>query len=90
MELTATRRTALHRYTFPSKEASEEYGILDNDADWRPRIVVDITNDGMGSGSDVKVDVDPETGRVTGSGRYLASFGQGTYVNSASASFFQP
>ena len=80
VELTATRRTALHRYTFPSREASEEYGIFEDDADWRTRIVVDVTNDGMGSGSDVGVNVDPQTGRVTGRGRYLASFGQGTYV----------
>ncbi|KAH8104929.1 glycoside hydrolase family 92 protein [Phellopilus nigrolimitatus] len=78
-ELTATRRTALHRYTFPSRAEAEAYGTVPNDVDWRPRIIVDITNDGMRSGNSPQLDIDPETGRVTGSAHFSASFGTGSY-----------
>ncbi|KAF8832765.1 hypothetical protein HHX47_DHR1001504 [Lentinula edodes] len=52
-ELTTTRRTALHRYTFPSSSAE-------------PRLVVDLTDDGLQSGYDVTLLIDPTTARVTG------------------------
>lgn len=53
VELTSTRRVALHRYTFPA--TSKE-----------PRIVVDITNDGQQSSTNPFMNIDPDTGRVTG------------------------
>lgn len=53
VELTSTRRVALHRYTFPA--SSKE-----------PRIVVDITNDGQQSSTNPSMNIDPDTGRVTG------------------------
>lgn len=63
VELTASRRTALHRYTFPSRPVISDdqeggggrEGDVNIDVDWRPRILVDITSDGDGSGV---VDVD--------------------------------
>ncbi|KAH7921950.1 glycoside hydrolase family 92 protein [Leucogyrophana mollusca] len=66
VELTASRRTALHRYTFPASSRI-------------PRILVDITNDGMESAFNPVVDIDSRTGRVTGGARFSASFGHGSY-----------
>lgn len=66
VELTASRRTALHRYTFPP--SSRE-----------PRIVVDITNDGLTSNTEPVVNVNTATGRVTGGARFASSFGPGRY-----------
>lgn len=84
VELTASRRTALHRYTFPSRpvisddqEEGGGGGDANIDVDWRPRILVDITSDGDGSGSRAFASVDAETGRVTGGARFLSSFGSG-------------
>ncbi len=53
VELTATRRTALHRYTFPPASKT-------------PRILLDVTNDGQLSANDITMLVDPDTGRMTG------------------------
>lgn len=64
VELTATRRTALHRYTFP---AGTEH----------PRILVDITNDGQRSSTDPVITLDPETAKVIGGSSFAASFGPG-------------
>ncbi|KAI0708309.1 glycoside hydrolase family 92 protein [Earliella scabrosa] len=66
VELTATRRTALHRYTFP--EGTEF-----------PRILVDLSNDGQRSATDPIMDVDPDTGRAKGAASFAASFGPGRY-----------
>ncbi|KAF8624708.1 hypothetical protein AX17_007039 [Amanita inopinata Kibby_2008] len=66
VELTATRRTALHRYTFPAGTT-------------RPRIAVDITNDGQRSSTDPVMKLDPDTARVTGGASFAASFGPGRY-----------
>ncbi|TRM65199.1 glycosyl hydrolase family 92-domain-containing protein [Schizophyllum amplum] len=66
IELTATRRAALHRYTFPANTTE-------------PRILVDITNDGMQSSTDVQGSVDPLSGRVVGGAQFASSFGQDRY-----------
>ncbi|KAJ3019459.1 hypothetical protein NUW54_g78 [Trametes sanguinea] len=69
VELTSTRRTALHRYTFPKGTKT-------------PRIVVDITNDGQQSSTDPEMELDPDTARVTarvGGAHFEASFGPGRY-----------
>ncbi|KAG2122899.1 glycosyl hydrolase family 92-domain-containing protein [Suillus bovinus] len=66
VELTASGRTALHRYTFPP--SSRE-----------PRIVVDITNDGMDNTTAPVVNINPTTGRVTGGGSFASAFGPGRY-----------
>ncbi|KAI3611728.1 glycoside hydrolase family 92 protein [Moniliophthora roreri] len=83
VELASTRRTALHRYTFPAESVT-------------PRILLDVTNDGQISGIDPTMVIDPETGRIIGtlvaflvvyfpadsqvaSGNYAASFGPDRY-----------
>ncbi|KAF9531262.1 glycoside hydrolase family 92 protein [Crepidotus variabilis] len=65
VELTATRRASLHRYTFPSGTK-------------QPRILVDITNDGQRSATYPVVEVDP-AGKVVGGAEFAASFGPGKY-----------
>ncbi|KAJ3571669.1 hypothetical protein NP233_g3599 [Leucocoprinus birnbaumii] len=61
VELTATRRTALHRYTFPDGTES-------------PRLLVDITNDAQQSASNPSMTIDPTTGNVIGGATFSASF----------------
>ncbi|KAI0260072.1 glycosyl hydrolase family 92-domain-containing protein [Gloeopeniophorella convolvens] len=68
VELTATRRTAIHRYTFPP-----------NSRGFFPRINVDITDDGQESSEGPSITIDPATGRVTGGSNFQASFGPGRY-----------
>ncbi|KAN0133100.1 Glycosyl hydrolase family 92 domain containing protein [Lactarius tabidus] len=68
VNLTATRRASLQRYTFPPNVQ----GIL-------PRINVDITNDGQQSSQGPTILIDPTTGRVTGGSNFQASFGPGRY-----------
>ncbi|CAL1712499.1 unnamed protein product [Somion occarium] len=62
VELTATRRAALHKYTFPAGTRN-------------PRMVVDITNDGQQSSTDPIMELDSETGKVAGGASFAASFG---------------
>ncbi|CAE6525000.1 unnamed protein product [Rhizoctonia solani] len=66
VELTATRRAALHRYTFSKSSKA-------------PRILVDITNDGQQSATNPFTTIDPTTGRTTGGASFAASFGPGRY-----------
>ncbi|CCM06181.1 uncharacterized protein FIBRA_08423 [Fibroporia radiculosa] len=74
VELTATRRTALHRqvsrrtpwYTFPPDTAN-------------PRILLDVTDDGQYSSTRPAMTLDPNTSRVIGSADFQASFGPGRY-----------
>jgi len=67
VELTSTRRTGLHRYTFPP-------GTVE------PRMVVDITDDGQMSSTFPVMTLDPSTARVTGQAQFAASFGPGRYT----------
>ncbi|THG98109.1 hypothetical protein EW026_g4015 [Hermanssonia centrifuga] len=66
VELTATRRTALHRYTFPAGTVN-------------PRIMVDVTNDGQQSSTDPIMLLNATSARVTGGSSFAASFGPGRY-----------
>ncbi|KAF9259596.1 glycoside hydrolase family 92 protein [Marasmius fiardii PR-910] len=65
VELTATRRAALHRYTFPSSSNL-------------PRLLIDL-NDGQQSSRDHEMTLDSKTARVQGGATYTASFGPGSY-----------
>ncbi|KAJ6582482.1 glycoside hydrolase family 92 protein [Mycena vulgaris] len=66
VELTATRRTGLHRYTFPSTSTM-------------PRILLDITNDGQISTFSPELNINPKTGRMMASANFATSFGPGRY-----------
>ncbi|THV06347.1 glycoside hydrolase family 92 protein [Dendrothele bispora CBS 962.96] len=66
VELTAARRTAIHRYTFPTNTTE-------------PRMIVDITNDGQQSAIDTTMVLNSTTARVVGGASFAASFGPGRY-----------
>ncbi|KAF8193206.1 glycoside hydrolase family 92 protein [Mycena galopus ATCC 62051] len=66
VELAATRRTGLHRYTFPSTSTT-------------PRILMDVTNDGQISAISPELHINPDTGRMTASANFATSFGPGRY-----------
>ncbi|KIK62310.1 glycoside hydrolase family 92 protein [Collybiopsis luxurians FD-317 M1] len=67
VELTSTRRTALHRYTFPEHTTE-------------PRMVVDITNDGPRTSTFPVMTLNSTTARVMGGAQFAASFGPGRYT----------
>ena len=68
VELTSTRRTALHRYTFPASSVF-------------PRIVVDMTNEGQQSSTNPVMTIDPSTGRVVGASFSSLLVHMGTIFN---------
>jgi predicted alpha-1,2-mannosidase len=70
-EMTASRRAALYRFTFP-EEKTENGEVLD------PLILVDLT-DLWDSRQNASVSVDSEAGRIKGNGTFLPSFGAGYY-----------
>lgn len=66
VELTATHRTALHRYTFPSNSTE-------------PRLLLDLTTDGMKKGYKPTILIDPTKARITGDAWFQGSFGPGEF-----------
>ena len=64
--MTATRRTALHRYTFPIGTP-------------HPRILLDVTNDGHLAGMDANITIFPHNYTILAGGKYQNSFGMGSY-----------
>ncbi|KAJ6534151.1 glycosyl hydrolase family 92-domain-containing protein [Mycena capillaripes] len=69
-EVTVTQHTALHRFTYPP--GIEEMTLL-----------LDVTSDlamRYQGGGGVHVSANPNGTRITGSGRWIPSFGQGTYA----------
>lgn len=68
-EMTTTAHTALYRFTFP---ASSEGGS--------PLILLDLTDLSNSRQDNATIDIDKDTGRMKGHGRFLPSFGTGNYV----------
>ncbi|KAF9059872.1 glycoside hydrolase family 92 protein [Rhodocollybia butyracea] len=66
VELTATHRTALHRYTFPSNSTE-------------PRLLLDLTTDGMKQGYKPTMLIEPIKARITGDAWFQGSFGPGEF-----------
>lgn len=73
-EMTAARRTALYRFTFPETRAGPDGGgpVLD------PMILVDLT-DLWDSRQNASISLHAHSGRVMGNGTFLPSFGAGSY-----------
>ncbi|CAN8097876.1 unnamed protein product [Discula destructiva] len=69
-EMTVGERTALYRFTFPAA------GI--NTSETHPLVLVDLT-DLWQSRQNASISVDEATGRMTGNGTFLPSFGAGYY-----------
>jgi len=71
-EMTTTHHTSLFSFTFPSVGADDEPA--------KPLILQDLTDLADSRQDNASVTVDPKTGRITGSARFLPSFGTGSYV----------
>ena len=70
-EMTASRRAALYRFTFPDDKTQ-------NGSALSPLIGLDLT-DLWDSRQDATISVDVESGRIKGNGTFLPSFGAGSY-----------
>ena len=68
-EMTTTHHTALYRFQFPQSSSTNS-----------PMILLDLTDLSESRQDNASATVDPETGRMTGNGRFLPSFGSGNYV----------
>jgi putative alpha-1,2-mannosidase len=71
-EMTTTHHASLFSFSFPSEGTDREPA--------QPLILQDLTDLADSRQDNATVSVDPETGRITGSARFLPSFGTGTYV----------
>ena len=67
--MTTAFHTALYRFKFPTANASEY-----------PVVLMDLTDLSDSRQDNASIAVDPKTGRMTGNGRFLPSFGSGSYV----------
>ncbi|KAM3449137.1 hypothetical protein MY3296_007175 [Beauveria thailandica] len=73
-EMTVSEHAALYRFTFPQGNA-------------HPHILLDLT-DLWKSRQNASIRVDPDSGRMTGNGTFLPSFGAGSYVLHFCVDFF--
>ncbi|KAI1848938.1 hypothetical protein JX266_005366 [Neoarthrinium moseri] len=82
-EMTATKHTTLYRFNLPaaSQVQSKEDVVLN-----RPLLLVDLS-DLANSRYGGNVQVDPETGRISGNGTFNPSFGRGKYTAHFCADF---
>jgi putative alpha-1,2-mannosidase len=72
--MTVTNRTALYRITFPGPSSNTSAPALP----YSPLILIDLT-DLSDSRSNGSISVNPDTGRIVGSGTFGPSFGDGSY-----------
>jgi putative alpha-1,2-mannosidase len=79
VDMTVTHHTSLFRFQFPAKDT---YGEVS-----KPLILVDLTDLSDSRQDNATVSVDAKTGRITGSARFLPSFGSGEYVGYFCADF---
>ncbi|KAI1372133.1 glycoside hydrolase family 92 protein [Hypoxylon crocopeplum] len=68
--MTVTHHAALFRFTFPRTDGNASHPLILQD-------LTDLSDSRQDNGT---VSVDPETGRITGSARFVSSFSQGQYV----------
>ncbi|PSN75350.1 hypothetical protein BS50DRAFT_481148 [Corynespora cassiicola Philippines] len=78
-EMTVTNHTALYRFTFPSTPLTANTSLS-------PHFLIELS-DLPQTRSDGQISVSASTGRVTGSGTFLPSFGVGTYKSFFCADF---
>ncbi|TPX18842.1 uncharacterized protein E0L32_011457 [Thyridium curvatum] len=90
-EMTVAKRTALYRFYFP-KDGQGGNGTYKRNTnatapESHPLILLDLT-DLWQSRQNASIVVDPITGRMTGNGTFLPSFGAGTYMLHFCVDFF--
>ncbi|KAF2764900.1 glycoside hydrolase family 92 protein [Teratosphaeria nubilosa] len=71
--MTAAQHTALFRFSFGSEAST-------GNASSSPLILMDLTDLSNSRQDNASISVDGTTGRMTGNGRFLPSFGTGNYV----------
>lgn len=76
-EMTVAHKTALYRFTFPLGDASGGGNSSSSDG-VHPLVLLDLT-DLWQSRQNASISVDPTSGRMTGNGTFLPSFGAGSY-----------
>lgn len=70
MDMTTAQHTSLFRFKFPTNSTGTS----------SPLILLDLTDLSDSRQDNATIDVDADSGRMTGSGRFLPSFGTGNYV----------
>lgn len=70
-EMTTAMHTSLFRFTFPGNGSSDSHS---------PLILLDLTDLSNSRQDNATISVDATTGRMTGSARFLPSFGTGNYI----------
>ena len=74
VDMTTAQHASLFRFKFPATDANGNASS--------PLILVDLTDLSDSRQDNGTITVDPDTGRITGSARFLPSFGSGTYGTS--------
>jgi putative alpha-1,2-mannosidase len=72
VDMTTTHHAALFKFTFPTTGADGQAA--------QPLILQDLSDLSDSRQDNATISVDGETGRITGSARFLPSFGSGNYV----------
>ncbi|KAF3767307.1 family 92 glycoside hydrolase [Cryphonectria parasitica EP155] len=78
-EMSTTQHASLFKFTFPSTTTTTTSGN-DTSDEQHPIIFQDLTDLSDSRQDNGSIAVDPTTGRITGSARFVPSFAQGTYV----------
>jgi putative alpha-1,2-mannosidase len=87
-EMTVAERTAVMRFRFPAAGAGNETGKWNVTGNGEhPLVLLDLT-DLWQSRQNASIVVDEQTGRMTGNGTFLPSFGAGSYVMHFCVDFF--
>jgi putative alpha-1,2-mannosidase len=76
VDMSATHHTSLFRFQFPQKNDTSH-----------PLILMDLTDLSDSRQDNASITVDPATGKMTGTARFLPSFGSGSYQASFCAEF---
>lgn len=75
--MTTAQHTSLFRFTFPPTTAPT---YSNSTTPGSPLILLDLTDLADSRQDNASIHVDADTGRMTGNGRFLPSFGQSNYV----------
>ncbi|RMY60167.1 hypothetical protein D0864_13129 [Hortaea werneckii] len=81
--MTTAMHTSLFEFTFQNPPSSVN-------STGSPLILMDLTDLSNSRQDNASISVDPDTGRMTGNGRFLPSFGSGNYVAYFCADFSGP